>query len=482
MNNSVIRRVKKVPEGVKSGIVYTISQLFTRGLAIITVPIFTRLMTTEQVGVVNLYNSWYSMLSVITTLSLTSGGFQLAMKEYGNKREQYISSVLTITSLMSLLFGLCYIAAVPFWEKVLGLSNKLIVLMLVGFFVTPARDFWMARQRYEYKYKLSGIISIMTALIASVISIVVVIMLSNKGAEDVAEGRLLANYVVIYGVAGIIWIYIMIRGKTFFHKEYWKLSLSLSIPLVGYAVAKQILDVSDRQMISHMVGNSAVGVYSTLYTVSSISLIVWGAINSSFIPYLYKHMDNEEAHENLQKTSSLLLALYACVAIIMTFLAPEIVRILATEEYYEAIYIMPPIAAGVFLTSVSHMYSNILVYYKKTAVIMISSAIAAVANLILNYIFIKLWGYQAAAYTTLFAYVMLAVLEGYFANKTYYKETRCKSQVYNNKLIFIMSVITILISMSGMFLYKMTFVRYAVCAIVIFVAIFIYLARKKMKT
>ena len=37
------------------------------------------------------------------------------------------------------------------------------------------------------------------------------------------------------------------------------------------------------------------------------------------------------------------------IVVLITYLAPEIVRILATEEYYEGIYIMPPIAAGVFL-------------------------------------------------------------------------------------------------------------------------------------
>lgn len=53
---------------------------------------------------------------------------------------------------------------------------------------------------------------------------------------------------------------------------------------------------------------------------------------------------------------------YAIVAALLTFFAPEIVRTLATEEYYEAIYIMPPIAGGVFLTCVSNMYSNIMIW------------------------------------------------------------------------------------------------------------------------
>lgn len=51
----------------------------------ITVPIFTRIMSTSEIGMVNLYNSWYSLLNVIATLSLTSGGFQAAMKDFEGK-------------------------------------------------------------------------------------------------------------------------------------------------------------------------------------------------------------------------------------------------------------------------------------------------------------------------------------------------------------------------------------------------------------
>lgn len=139
----------------------------------------------------------------------------------------------------------------------------------------------------------------------------------------------------------------MLRGKTFYNKEFWKLSLSLSIPLVGYSLASQILNVSDRMMISQIINNSAVGIYSTLYTVSSISLMVWQAIHSSFVPYLFKGLESRDAE--IKKVSLKLMVIYAGVAVFLTYLAPEIVRILATEEYYEAIYIMPPIAAGVFL-------------------------------------------------------------------------------------------------------------------------------------
>ncbi len=151
-------KIKKIPIEVKSATVYTFSTLFSRGLAIITVPIFTRLMTTSQIGIVNLYNSWYSMISAIATLSLTSGGYVVALREYESNRDGYQSSVLSLTSLISLLLVGVYLVNPSLWSKLLGLPSGLIILMLIGFLFAPARDFWLARQRYEYKYKLSGFV------------------------------------------------------------------------------------------------------------------------------------------------------------------------------------------------------------------------------------------------------------------------------------------------------------------------------------
>ncbi len=477
----ITERYKKLGVGVKASIVYTVASLLTRGLAIITTPIFTRMLTSSQMGTVTLYNSWYSMISVIATLSLTSGGFQIAMKEYEGRRDEYVSSVLSITSLMSIIIGVIYFVAPRFWQEWMGLSNKLILLMLIGFFVSPASDFWMAKQRYEYKYRLVGIVSIVTAVLASAASVLVVIYMNTKQSAYAAEGRLFANYSVVYGAAAIIWIYLFVKGKTIFSKDFWRFSLSISIPLVGYALARQVLEVSDRTMISYYIGKSEVGIYSLLYTVSSLSLLVWNAINSSFIPYLYQNMDKKKYEKSIQNISTGLLATYALVAVSITFFAPEIVRILATEEYFEAVYIAPPIAAGVFLTSVSHMYSNVLLYYKKSVVIMISSVIAAIVNVVLNAVFIPRIGYQAAAYTTLVAYIILAGVEGILAAKTYKKINGRKMIVYNNYYIFFLSLGTIILCMSALFLYQNAVLRYILAISIASIAVVCLVKIKKGK-
>ena len=470
----------RASNGLKSGVVYTISTLFTRGLSIITVPIFTRLMSTEQIGIVNLYNSWYLLVSVVSTLSLTSGGFQLAMNKFEDKRDQYESSVLTITSLMSLVLLAIYTLFREKLNTIIGLPDCLIYLLIFGCFVSPAQDFWMARQRYEYKYKLSGSISFFTAIISSLASVVIVLLMANNGFEETASGRLIVNFIVVYGVASFFWIYIMAKGKTYFDREFWKFSLSLSLPLVGYSIAKQILDVSDRLMIDYFIGTSAVGIYGTLQSVSSISLVAWNAINASFIPYLFKNMEDRTKIKDISSHATLLLSLYSLIAVLMTLFAPEIVKILATDEYYESIYIMPPISAGICLTTVFNMYSNVLVYYKHTLAIMIPAIIAAVMKIILNFIFLPMYGYQAAAYTTLLSYIALAIMEGIAATRIYKKINPRHKMLYNNKTIVFMSIFTILISLISVFLYKTTMLRYMISFIALACIIIVYTKKKRI--
>ena len=452
-----------IPAGFKSAIVYLFATVFTRGLAIITTPIFTRIMTTDQVGMVNLYSSWYSMITVVSTLALTSGGFSIALREFEKERDQYVSSVLSLTSIVAIGLALVYSISITFWNDVTGLPTHLMLLLLFGLLVAPARDFWLSRQRFEYRYKLSGTVTVFSAIFASGLAVAAVLYANNIGYSDIASVRLFANYFIIYGVAFIIWLSIFLQGRCFYSSKYWRFSLQLSLPLIGYSIASQILSVSDRMMISKMVGNSAVGIYGTLYTVSSLSLMVWMAINSSFEPYLYQNMENPKS--KIKKLSMSMLGMYSLAAILLVYLAPEIVRILATEEYYKGIYIMPPVAGGVYFIAVSNLYSDILVYLKRTKLIMVSSAIAATLNVILNYIMIETYGYMAAAYTTLLSYVVMAVLLSIWANREFKKHITEVDFVYDNKIILAMSIVTLVISLFAISVYDYRIVRYTVAAV-----------------
>lgn len=466
----------KIPIGARAAIVCTIANIFSRGLAIITMPIFTRIMSVEQIGVINLYNAWFAMISCIATLALTSGGFSVAMSEYEGKRREYISSVLSLTSIIAAVIAIIYFCNPSFWNDVTGLSSELMIMMIIGLFVSPATEFWLAYQRYEYRYKSSALLVSVSALLASALSIIVVLAMNSRKMTNIAEGRLIANNLIVYGIALILWGNIMMKGKKFIDISYWKFSLSLSLPLVGYALASQVLGVSDRMMIAKMVNNRAVGIYSTVYSVSSLFIMVWTAINSSFVPFLYQNLNKE--NQKIKNTSYTLLVGYSLVAILAVLLAPEIIKVLATEEYYEAIYIMPPIAIGVYMTSVANMYSNILLYVKKSKYIMYSSGIAAILNVVLNQICIPIFGYMVAAYTTMISYIIMLIILKYNASKTFKEvEGYSLNLVYDNRKILILSIAIIVILLAGTFLYSYLIFRYVIITLLI-VAIIVYGIKK----
>lgn len=479
MLKKIINKIK-ASVGTKAAIVYTIANIFSRGLAIITMPIFTRLMSTNQIGIVNLYNSWFSIISSIATLSLTSGGFPVAMKEFENNRKKYISSILCLTSLIAIVFSIIYFCNMDFWNNLTGLPTSMMILILIGLLFAPATDFWLAYERYEYRYKTSALVVMTSALIASVSSSVIVILMSQKGYENLAEYRLIANYIVIYIVAIILWITIFIKGKCYFNLKYWKFSLSISIPLVGYSIASQILGVSDRMMISKMIDNSAVGIYSTVYSISSLFTMVWTAINASFVPYLYQNI--EKNNKEIKKVLSSILLGYSIVSILFVLLSPEIIKIFATSEYYEAIYIMPPIAIGVFMTSVSNVYSNILLYLKKSKYIMFSATLAAIINIILNYWLIPIYGYMVAAYTTMFSYLVMLIMLIICSNKLYRKlKNDSLNSIYDNHKIIIITIFNTIFLLFEIVLYRYNFFRYIVIILYIFVILKYISTKLKIK-
>ena len=344
-------------------------------------------------------------------------------------------------------------------------------LIMAGLIVSPATDFWLAKQRYEFKWKSSIIVSIGSALVASLTSIFAVKLAADKGFENnLGTIRLFSNYMVLYAVAFIIWIGIMIKGKCFVNVKYWKFSLGLSIPLIGYSLASNILGVSDRMMISWFVDDSAVGIYSTLYSVSSLFIMVWSAVNASFVPYLYRNIEKNDS--SIKATTSKIFLVYSILAIVTVYLGPEVVRIIATEEYLEGLYLMPAIAAGVFFTSLGNLYSNILMYTKSSIFVMISAVIAAIVNVITNFLFIPAFGYIAAAYTTFFSYLIMAGLLYLFACMQYKKIAGVSlSTVYNNKFLLGLSICSIIAILLGNLLYSYTILRYIVVGALAFILI-----------
>lgn len=472
MLSKVILVWKNKSQSAKSAIVFTFAILLSRALAFITTPIFTRLMPPDQIGIVGLYTSSFAILSSITSLGLTSGGFMVGMKDFEDNRDQYISSILSLTTLASLIFFLSFCITPSLWTNLLGLPKGLIFLMIIGCILTPSYEFWLMRQRYEYAYKKAALITVLTSFISTALAVVAIIL--TKDIPDIlGEVRLYISIGTCLAVYFVFWIIQLKRGGCFYNRLFWSSSLILGLPLLGHSFASQILNVSDRIFIGKFVNNSSVGIYSTLYAVASLVLMLWGAINSSFVPYLFQNIENEGRRFNVSKTVLQLLMLFSAITISVSIMAPEVVKILAPPQYLKHVQIIPPMLAGVYTIALSNLYSNILVFCKNTLAIMLSTIIACIVSVLLNFILIPKFGFEIAAYNTFLSYIVFVLLQIIYSYKVFRKKYE-GAFVYANHKIFLVSIVTIALSFFCINLYEYTFFRYLIIVIMWFVIACIY--------
>ena len=104
---------------------------------------------------------------------------------------------------------------------------------------------------------------------------------------------------------------------------------------------------------------------------------------------------------------------------------------------------------------------RIELFYKKTTFATVASTIAAVSNIILNYIFIKLFGFVAAGYTTMVCYALFHYIN--VKNKKY-------DDAIDNKKILAISIVVIVVSILISILYSHRLLRYSFILIIYFAA------------
>jgi O-antigen/teichoic acid export membrane protein len=362
---------------------------------------------------------------------------------------------------ITLVFAVMYIVAPDFWNRLLGLPTVLMAAMFGQLLFEPALNFWMVRQRYEYCYRGVVTVTLFNSLASTVIGILCVMNTIEKGVA-----RILVYAIIQTGVGVIFYIYHLVKGKHYFSKQYWKFALKFNIPLIPHYLSYSILNQADRLMIGSMVGTGEAAIYSVAYTIAMMMQIVTQAIANSLTPYTYQSLKNKN-YNNLKKCGNILLLMMGIVCVIVMLFAPEVLRLFASVEYISAVYVMPPVVASTFFLFLYPLFSNIEFYFEKTKFIMVASSSGAVVNIILNYIFIPIYGYYAAGFTTLFCYILFSIAHYYFYKRIMRQELPEVGELYDIKTVISISMIILVCTIGSMFLYSYTVVRYTIILVLI---------------
>lgn len=418
---------------IKAGIGYTIANYLLKGLSFFTIPIFSRLMTTSDYGIFNTYSAWDGIFFIIIGLALHSS-FKNAKYKYKTQFNSYVSSciLLSIVSLILWLFfgNVLY----PLYGNTIGFSRIIINILFLNSFGNALIQYYNVYLGLDYKYKNYFAIACFNAIFSVLLSVLLMLTVF-KTSRYLA--RILGTAIPVIIISIYVIIYFKKKEKLTFNRQYWKYSLNYSLPIVPHGLSQVILSQFDRIMISSMVGASEAGIYSFGYNIYSLINVTASSLDNVWGPWFYEKM-NEGKEEEIKNQGSKYAFGMMLFSVLVMMLSPEVIKILGTEEYHDAVYVVIPIVLGGFFSFLYTLPVQIEYYYEKTKYIATATGCAAIINIVLNWIFINKYSYIAAAYTTLFTYLL------YFAFHFFLSIRIAKRTIFDIKRIVLISFLAIL--------------------------------------
>lgn len=447
---------------VKASFWFTVCSVIQKGISLITVPFFTRLMTPEQYGQYSLYLSWDSIIIVFATLNLSYQVFNNGLLKYRDNQDEYTSAMLGLSNFCTTLLLIPYLLFSGYVNEVTGLTTPLFLLMFLQYYVNQALALWTVKERFHYKYKVLTSITLASAVVSSALGVVAVYL-----AQDKVFARVASLALVNVVVGGAIYLNVLRRSPRLVNFEYWKFVLRINLPLIPHYLSMTALASADRILIANICGESFTAYYSISYNVAAIINLLISSVNSSYNPWFYQNLSEGNVEKISSVTNALLIAVGSTCFIPILF-GPEAISLLGSSGYHEAIWVMPSVAIGVFFVYLYSLFSNFELYHENSKLMMIASVSAAILNIVLNIIFLPKFGFIAAGYTTLACYIALALFHYCGMKKICMENEECVIP-FNVKTIAVISFLMVLLSVISVLLYLNTMIRYGILGLALFI-------------
>ena len=383
-------------------IINILSTVLIQGLTFISAPIFSRLMGSVNYGVYSICVTWVSVFSTVFSLQ-TGSTIPVAPGVFPEKDQtKYQSSILFLSVSAYVLFSLGMVVFLDSISQVLKLEKPLCILLLLEGFAQMCIAF--ANQKYTTEFKAGS--NLVISLLSTVLGIVVSLLLFQVIHESVNYyARILGIIIANGSIAVVFCINIFKNGRTAYNKAYWKFCLPLALPCIFHLLSGMILNQSDRIMIQQLLGDAQVGIYSLACSFGAIINIIYLALNNSWVPFFFEFARNNEI-DQMKSHARNYTELYTVLSIGFVLLAPEVFHLFASEEYWVGCEFIPLFVIAHYFTFLYSFPVNYESFCQNSRIMAITTMVAAIINVVLNYFLILRIGVLGAVIATLVSHII----------------------------------------------------------------------------
>lgn len=394
--------------------------LFARGLPgiinLLAMALYTRLLSPDDYGSYALVIAGVGLANVTLFQWLRLGVFRF-LPTYQNNQKTFLSTILFGYITLVVVTGFCGAIAVIFTSD--SVLRGLILLGVILLWVQAFFEINLTLVTIQLSPKRYGLLSIVKTIIALAIGGTLAYL--GFGAFGLLLGLIIGMLLSLSMQTGD-WKYVRFR---FIETKVFHELLVYGLPLSATFVLGFVVSSSDRFLLGWFLGAGAIGTYAAGYDITQQTLgVLMGIVNLAAYPLALRaleHMGEEAARQQLSHNITLLLTIALPCAAGFALLAPNIVSVFLGQAFRNtAIMLIPWIATGSLLAGIKAYYFDLSFQLGRHTIGQVWVAMAAaIANIILNLLWIPRFGLIGAAYSTAAAYAISLFLSYVFGRSIF---------------------------------------------------------------
>ncbi len=390
-------------ELAKNTIILTVGKICTQFISFMLLPLYTALLEPKEYGVVDLFNTYITLLVPIFNWQFENGlfRFMIERRKSFDEQKKLFSTVMVSNIFQALIYIAFYLIAQNFITSEYKIF--LAIDVVLNIFLNSMLQFPRGLGN-NVAYAVGSFISASTMVVMNV----VLIAGFRMGAYGMFIATVAAKLVTIMYLAlsQRMWKYFRPR---LFDKGLFKQVFKYSFPLVPNQLSWWVVGVSDRSIISYILGIAANGIYSVANKFSSVFITFYNIFNMSWQESVALHIDDSDRDDFLTEVINSMFKLFSSVCIGIIAVMPFVFPLFINQKYAQAYPQIPILMIAVLFQVVVGLYSVIYGAMKMTVEIAKASFIAAIINIASNFALIHFIGLYAASVSTLLAYATIAI-------------------------------------------------------------------------
>ena len=439
---------------VKVGFWYTLATFLTRGIAFITTPIFSRVMTKADYGEFSNFASWQATLLILVSAELYN---TLSRAYYDHKEDyhQYISSMIVGSYFLSCFFYLLFMLIGNRIYRVINIPPQYVHIMFITMLCMSCRSIFLARERTLYRYKTVVLISILGTLVPTIISVVLVWLTDSSNQ---LSARIYGFYVPSSIVGLTCAVILVAQGRTF-RLKHIKYALKIAVPLLVNYLTIYLLTSTSVIITKSVLGTEQAAVVSIATSVIHILTTLFHALSGALTTWIMDNLEQKN-YDKLRKEVFVYILGISILSVGVILAAPEIVLVLGGKEYLSAVKLIPFFVLSVLIQSMMAVFTIILTYDKNIKETAIAAAFVAGINIIAKIWILPVFSLQSLPVVNTIAFFVLFVINYILVKRAGY------SSVINIKGYIFLIIAVGLLCGASFFLYSSLVARYLVISVI----------------